>query len=198
MEPDGAPSAAERIVELINTLYLPDGDDVLADERAAEWIRGWVGGSAGFPDRQPDEESLHRLCRLREGLRQLAAANNGQKPERRQIADAATALAAGAFVLDLGDDSRAPGIAVSPTATLPSRAVARLAECYLTARGARDWPRLKVCAAPDCRYAYVDTSRNRSRRWCEMAYCGNRAKNRTWRARNVPAEDGQAAAQAQS
>ena len=26
-------------------------------------------------------------------------------------------------------------------------------------------------------------TRNRSRRWCDMAGCGNRAKNRTWRSR---------------
>lgn len=198
MDTSAAPSAAEHIVELINTRYLADGDDVLADGRAPDWLRGWLGSPAGSPDRPADEGSLHRLRTLREGLRQLAAVNNGQPPQEREIAEAATALAADAFVLDLGDDRRPPGIAISPTATLPERAVARLAECYLTARGGKDWPRLKACAAPDCRYAYLDTSRNRSRRWCEMAYCGNRAKNRTWRARQVPAEDREAPAPAQA
>lgn len=35
---------------------------------------------------------------------------------------------------------------------------------------------LRVCAAPDCGWVYVDRSRNRLRRWCQMETCGNRAK----------------------
>jgi hypothetical protein len=36
--------------------------------------------------------------------------------------------------------------------------------------------RLKRCENPRCGWLFVDRSRNRSRRWCEMATCGNRAK----------------------
>jgi predicted RNA-binding Zn ribbon-like protein len=49
------------------------------------------------------------------------------------------------------------------------------------ARG--DWKRIKLCAAPDCRWAFHDTSRNGRGRWCEMAVCGNRTKTRTYRER---------------
>ncbi len=38
--------------------------------------------------------------------------------------------------------------------------------------------RLKRCENPRCGWLFVDRSRNRSRRWCEMATCGNRAKAR--------------------
>ncbi|MBU0596078.1 ABATE domain-containing protein [Candidatus Bipolaricaulota bacterium] len=38
--------------------------------------------------------------------------------------------------------------------------------------------RVRECAAHDCRWLFVDVSRNRSRRWCDMADCGNRAKAR--------------------
>ncbi len=37
-------------------------------------------------------------------------------------------------------------------------------------------PLVRQCAADDCSYLFVDTSRNRSRRWCDMDDCGNRAK----------------------
>ena len=41
----------------------------------------------------------------------------------------------------------------------------------------RDRPgRVRECAAPHCAYVYLDTSRNRSRRWCSMEKCGARAK----------------------
>lgn len=38
--------------------------------------------------------------------------------------------------------------------------------------------RLGKCAGESCGWLFLDTSRNRSRRWCEMAHCGNRAKAR--------------------
>lgn len=38
--------------------------------------------------------------------------------------------------------------------------------------------RLRQCAGPDCGWLFLDTSRNGARRWCEMAVCGNRAKQR--------------------
>lgn len=43
--------------------------------------------------------------------------------------------------------------------------------------------RLKRCANRDCGWVFVDTSKNRSRQWCEMRTCGNRANVRRFRAR---------------
>lgn len=36
--------------------------------------------------------------------------------------------------------------------------------------------RVHCCANPQCRWLFLDESRNGSRRWCTMAGCGNRAK----------------------
>jgi len=38
--------------------------------------------------------------------------------------------------------------------------------------------RVKECASQNCNWLFVDASRNRSRRWCDMKDCGNRAKAR--------------------
>ncbi len=38
--------------------------------------------------------------------------------------------------------------------------------------------RLKECSSEDCTWLFVDQSKNRSRRWCDMKDCGNRAKAR--------------------
>jgi predicted RNA-binding Zn ribbon-like protein len=45
--------------------------------------------------------------------------------------------------------------------------------------------RLKACA--DCPWLFLDTSRNRSRRWCTMDDCGSRSKMRRYRARRATA-----------
>jgi len=44
--------------------------------------------------------------------------------------------------------------------------------------------RVKECAGESCTWLFVDESRNRSRRWCDMGDCGNRAKARRYRERN--------------
>lgn len=41
-----------------------------------------------------------------------------------------------------------------------------------------DLGRVKQCEGDACGWLFFDTSRNRSRRWCSMADCGNRAKAR--------------------
>ncbi len=38
--------------------------------------------------------------------------------------------------------------------------------------------RVGICANPECSWLFLDTSRNHSRRWCDMGDCGNRAKAR--------------------
>lgn len=38
--------------------------------------------------------------------------------------------------------------------------------------------RVGECAGETCGWLYLDTSKNRSRRWCDMKDCGNRAKVR--------------------
>ena len=46
---------------------------------------------------------------------------------------------------------------------------------YVELLGA-DATRVRACAHPDCVLHFYDTSPKRSRRWCSMAGCGNRAK----------------------
>lgn len=53
--------------------------------------------------------------------------------------------------------------------------------------------RLHVCAGEDCGNVLVDASRNRSKRFCDEANCGNRLHVRSYRARQAEAAEGEAA-----
>lgn len=44
--------------------------------------------------------------------------------------------------------------------------------------------RVKECHGDTCRWLFLDESKNRSRRWCDMGDCGNRAKARRYRRRH--------------
>lgn len=62
--------------------------------------------------------------------------------------------------------------------------LAQLAIAAVHCGADRSWGRLKVCASDSCRWAFYDTSRNRSRSWCSMDVCGNREKTKAYRERH--------------
>jgi predicted RNA-binding Zn ribbon-like protein len=59
--------------------------------------------------------------------------------------------------------------------------IARGAVDVLTS--AQERARLRECASDTCAWVFIDRTKNHSRRWCDMAGCGNRAKGRAFRAR---------------
>lgn len=62
----------------------------------------------------------------------------------------------------------------------PTWPIARAAAELLTSRRLA---RLRECASETCGWLFLDQSKNRSRRWCDMRGCGNRTKIRRYRAR---------------
>jgi predicted RNA-binding Zn ribbon-like protein len=49
----------------------------------------------------------------------------------------------------------------------------------------RDRAMLRECASDTCEWLFLDRTRNHSRRWCDMADCGNRAKQKRFRSREA-------------
>jgi predicted RNA-binding Zn ribbon-like protein len=47
----------------------------------------------------------------------------------------------------------------------------------------KDFSRTKRCEGKECGWLFFDATKNKSRRWCEMRVCGNRAKVRAARQR---------------
>jgi predicted RNA-binding Zn ribbon-like protein len=46
-----------------------------------------------------------------------------------------------------------------------------------------DMARVRTCGIDTCRWLFLDTSKNHTRRWCNMKVCGNRMKARRFQAR---------------
>jgi predicted RNA-binding Zn ribbon-like protein len=107
---------------------------------------------------------------LREAIRALLRANNGLEADvdaaSRVLDDAG--LRAGFAHGGLVFAAREPVVAAVAAAMADG-----------------SWSRVKACRADDCQWAFVDTARNRSRQWCDMAICGNRAKARRFRSRHA-------------
>ncbi|WUS96034.1 CGNR zinc finger domain-containing protein [Streptomyces sp. NBC_00708] len=71
----------------------------------------------------------------------------------------------------------------SPDASLADHLAADCGMALAFIIVAGETERLRRCEAPDCRHAFVDLSRNRSRRYCSSRTCGNRLHVAAYRAR---------------
>jgi predicted RNA-binding Zn ribbon-like protein len=167
----------DLLVAVANTAH--GEHDEFAD--AASVRTWWRGLGPARRGRSGSEESVAMLRDLRALIRGLALRNNGIEPPPVRSPEldtltlrldlrAAPTLRAEPHGAGDGDLARDIGAA---TVTALLRAMAR-----------PGWPRVKACRGDDCRWVYVDRSRNTSRRWCDMANCGNRAKVATFRARH--------------
>ncbi len=133
--------------------------------------------------REPAASKDRALAAAR-GVREAAAAVlysilDGRKPESGSLAKL-EAIFKEAFahrVLVTGDDGPQWAWATID-AELPVRKLALSAERLLTSD---QLERLRSCASLECRWLFLDTSKNHSRRWCEMSICGNRMKARRFK-----------------
>jgi len=167
----------ERLRDFVNTYDAEHGRDEIASPAAlTEWLstqRLGVPRAVGA--------DVVRAARLREGLRAYLLANNGAA-----LADDAIATLdrqAARSGVRLGFAAR--GGELRPTAVGVDGALGVLLADAAAAMADGSWGSLKACRAEDCRWAFIDRSRNRSRHWCAMGVCGNRAKVRRYRARHT-------------
>jgi predicted RNA-binding Zn ribbon-like protein len=107
---------------------------------------------------------------LRDAIRALLRANNGLEAD---VAGASRALDVAGLHAGFADG----GLVFEAREPVVAAVAAAMAD--------GSFSRVKACRADDCQWAFVDTARNRSRQWCDMAICGNREKARRFRSRHV-------------
>ncbi|MDH2443777.1 CGNR zinc finger domain-containing protein [Amnibacterium sp. CER49] len=117
-----------------------------------------------------DALCLQRAKDLREGLRSLLMQHAGHEASHAAVERMQSVLASLAPMTSLGLGGT---VLVSAGDTTFDLVVLRLLEAVRRCETAGIWDRLKACERSSCLWAYYDTSRNRSRRWCSMEGCGN-------------------------
>ncbi len=179
IEAKPAPAALRRIQAFINTIDRESGQDRLADaDDAAPWL---IDNHLLLPGATVTADDLRLVTGVRESLRALVIQNSGgAAPDSTVMAPLRSVWEAGA-VRAVVDDSGAVTLAADGD-TLR----ARLLSLLLIVKDAQvdgTWAHLKACANDDCLWAFYDRSRNHGGTWCDMATCGNKLKNRDFRAR---------------
>jgi predicted RNA-binding Zn ribbon-like protein len=126
------------------------------------------------------EVDLAEARRLREGIYRLVTARiRGARPPARDVAavNAAARRPCRTPRLSAQGDLRWDD---GEPLTAALSAVARDA---IELIGGPQADRVRECAAPDCAFLFVDTSRSGARRWCAASRCGNREHVRKHRSR---------------
>jgi predicted RNA-binding Zn ribbon-like protein len=174
-----APMPLLAVQAFANTLDIEEGTDRLEDPASFQaWLEEGKMVTPGFELERGDLDAVRRL---RDALRDSLTANTSGKLDPA-AADRLAKLA-GTWRIELDCDGQGR-FALDLT---PARDLAELGAQFLgivfQAQLEGSWPRLKLCDTPECCWAFYDSSRNRSGSWCRMGECGNRLKNRAYRAR---------------
>ncbi len=180
-EQQQAPGELELVRTFVNTLDIEQESDRLTDAAA---LRLWLT-HAGLADAdvRARPSDLRRAVALREALRTILLTHNRELSDVSNATETLEATARRARVR-LHFDPRL-GSWLAPDADGVDGALGRLLVVVHEASADGSWERLKACRDHGCAWAFYDATRNRSRTWCDMQVCGNRAKARAYRHRQT-------------
>ncbi|WP_433605054.1 CGNR zinc finger domain-containing protein [Dactylosporangium sp. CA-139114] len=134
----------------------------------------WFRTATGLPT-EADHVMLDRVRVLRdETIRVVDAHLAGERPDLRFVYDA--------WLEALRHARPSERLPVTVTADEPVHHLA-LAVAELLRRP--DLSALRRCDGEGCGWLFLDTTRNHSRRWCDSADCGNRARVRAYSRRRA-------------
>lgn len=155
-------------VDLCNTVPIVDGDPQELLETTSDLRRWLMVVDPVLARHLPDLRTLRWVRDLREALRSVLVAERSRKAPLRRLNESLAELSAVPEV-DLAGNLR--------LGSSNEQEQIRLAVASLAA-GACALPpdRVRRCANPKCVLLFFDSSKNGTRRWHDMATCGNRAK----------------------
>ncbi|WP_326567881.1 CGNR zinc finger domain-containing protein [Amycolatopsis rhabdoformis] len=165
-------------LDLVNTLrnrYAPEGVEMLTSpEKLAEWL-----SLAGLTDGQVPvtEEDLENAKWLREAVNRLVTTQPARPDVDLVNKTADEPLPNAHLHLAGGELRRTAPTPRNPVAAALARIATDVVELVTSPVDVR------VCAAEDCGLRFADASPRRTRQWCSMSRCGNRAKARAHYAR---------------
>ena len=179
-----APGDLAVVQAFVNTNDIEGGDERLGDPDA---LASWLAAS-GLCERgvRATRAEFRIAIDVREGLRALGSANNGEPLElgaleRLNEAAAQIPLTARFSQREWHPQRSTEGV---------SGALAWIVGAVTKAMSDGTWSRMKACKRDRCRWLFYDHSRNRSAVWCLMEVCGNKEKAAAYRRRKRSARQG--------
>jgi predicted RNA-binding Zn ribbon-like protein len=170
---------SDLVIDFVNTAgFGPDREDLPTSASLVVLL----GGCVLEPGARTSAADWEEARAVREALRDLLAAHNEVEAD---VARATAVLDGAARRARLAIRFADGAARAEPSAAGVRGALGRILAEVSTGMADGTWERLKACRADDCRFAFLDTAKNRSRAWCSMQSCGNRAKVAAYRERHT-------------
>src|SRR6266487_1452701 len=133
--------------------------------------------------------TLSRALLLREAIYRIFSAVAGERsPEAADMMTLNIALASALAVLHIVATEQGFAWAWSRGGERLDRVLWPIILSTVNLLTSNELRAVRECAAPHCGWLFLDTTRNRSRRWCDMMVCGTPAKaRRHYERKNQPA-----------
>jgi predicted RNA-binding Zn ribbon-like protein len=167
-EGNPAPGELVRLQGFLNTWSEELGIEDFATPAAMEqWLRAsflWDGG------KNITIENYQRILSVRHLLRQ-AVQHSHQMTELEKLQFTLS------FTMEF-DESGAPNL--KPLGDDCDKLLGRLMLIIYNSMTDGSWSRFKCCALESCGWAFFDSTRSRTKRWCSMRTCGSRHKARQY------------------
>jgi predicted RNA-binding Zn ribbon-like protein len=170
---------SDLVIDFVNTAgWDPEREDLTSPQVLLDWL----AGHELDPGAKATKDDLGEARAVREALRDLLSAHNEVEAD---VPRALAVLDAAAQRSGLAVRFAEEGTRVEPSASGVRGAIGRILAEVSVGMADGTWERMKACRAEDCRWAFLDTAKNRSRAWCSMQSCGNRAKVAAYRERHT-------------
>ncbi len=172
-----APGDLAVVQAFVNTNDVEGGGERLGDPDAlASWL-----AETGLcePGVRATRTEFRIAIDVREGLRALGSANNGEPLDHAALEGLNEAAQRIPLTARFSHDEWHPqrfneGV---------SGALAWILGAVAKGMSEGTWSRMKACKRDRCRWLFYDHSRNRSAVWCVMEVCGNKEKAMAYRER---------------
>lgn len=148
------------------------------------WLAAFLERAGWTGTRLPGARDRDALRRMRELLgRAVEQVRRGRRMSAGDLAQLNRFLAAAPVLrrLEVGRDGAA--VQLAPAAGGIDAVLGEVAASFADMMAEGDPTRITICANADCGWVIYDNSRNRTRRWCDKAECGNLIKVRRHRQR---------------
>jgi predicted RNA-binding Zn ribbon-like protein len=148
------------------------------------WLAVFLERTSWDGDHLPTAADREALRQMREFLGHVVEHVRQGRPIMPDDVEHLNQWMAGAPVLRrLKSEGNDTAVILAPFADGIEAILGEVAASFATMLAEGDPTRIKICANTDCGWVIYDTSRNRTRRWCDKTECGNLIKVRRHRQR---------------
>ena len=163
-----APGELVRVHGFLNTWSDELGiEDFSTPKSTEKWLRAaglWEGG------KKLNDDEHQRILAFRDLVRRFVL---------KQVSP--ELLTGGVFQISFGMKFEEDyPVLVPETDSACERVIGQLVAIIYNSIVDGTWARFKCCALPTCGWAYYDTTKSRTKRWCSMRTCGSRSKARRY------------------